>query len=164
MPYTSSLSLYFFCSCITIPNSQLITIAFSRLQSQSKLATKPRPTRSDFATSQHHRSRHQRRSTPRMFRTMYQPSYPESAEITSLARVENGRSADEVADLVVYDVNIPTSQCDGRSNSVLCSLLYAPNYDETPILPGFYRITAKVCSPVFCAELSLQSLYPRAGG
>ena len=73
-----------------------------------------------------------------------------NAVVYSLACIENGRSIDEDADLVFYDVIIPTSELVNGSKEILCTLVYAPNYDEAPILPGIYRIYAEVCATAQC--------------
>lgn len=76
--------------------------------------------------------------------SMTNMSYSDSAEISSLACIENGRSVDEHGEIVVYDVVIPTSELVNGSKEILCALGYAPDYDEETFLPGFYRIRAKV--------------------
>ena len=72
-------------------------------------------------------------------------SFPRSAHVYSIARIDNGRSVHDDADFVLYDVMIPISELVNGSNEILCALTYAPNYDEPNLLPGFYRICAKVC-------------------
>ena len=74
------------------------------------------------------------------------PRYAQSAQLSSFARIEHGRSIDEFADIVVYDVTIPTLETVNGTKEVLCALTYAPAYDEMPLDPGIYRITAKVRS------------------
>lgn len=72
-----------------------------------------------------------------------------NAVIVSFAHIGHGRSIDEEADFIFYDVIIPTSGNVNGSRELLCALVYAPNYDEAIIEPGIYRIHAEVSCYVF---------------
>lgn len=89
-----------------------------------------------------------------------------TAVIRLFAHIEQGRSIGDDADLVFYDVIIPTSELVNGSNELLCALVYAPNYDQAPIFPGIYRIYVEVC-PFNHNNVNtsiLIHIYPKPGG
>jgi hypothetical protein len=79
-----------------------------------------------------------------MLNIMSNNSYHGTTCISSLACLEHCCSIHNDADSVVFDVLIPMSQTMNHSNEVLCALLYAPDYDATPLELSIYCIDTQV--------------------